>query len=454
MNRSLRVAFFAGTFPRVSETFILRQITGLLDMGHTVEMFADTRPEDGAPVHPEVSRYRLADKTTYMDLPPETVPWEMPVWPITGRTWPPGAERPVHNSVRAARAAPAFLKCLVKHPRLAVSVLRAAEYRYQASSLSVLHRLARLTSLERRFDVLHAHFGPAGNSFRFARQLWHAPLVVSFHGHDFSTLPRKEGAGMYRRLFATADAVTVNSEHTRRSVEGLGCPTAKAHKLPVGLDAQEFPFCERTVGSGAPIRLLSIGRLVEIKGHEHLIRAVAMLRPRHPRLRLDLVGDGPLRPKLERLAGELNTGGCITFHGALAGDEVKRLMSGAHLFALTSVNVDGDAEGQGLVLQEAQACGLPVVATRHGALPEGMLEGESGFIVPERDVDALAARLGWLLEHPETWPALGRSGRAFVEAHYDIHQLNHRLVQIYREAIAGFSSSPVTTPDGSTNHQT
>jgi colanic acid/amylovoran biosynthesis glycosyltransferase len=111
-------------------------------------------------------------------------------------------------------------------------------------------------------------------------------------------------------------------------------------------------------------------------------------------------------------------------------------MDAAHLFVLASVNLEGDAEGQGLVLQEAQACGLPVVATEHGAFPEGLLPGKSGFVVPERDAGALAERLAWLISNPGSWPGLGRQGRGYVESRYDIRMLNTALSALYAEAIA------------------
>src|SRR6266404_3313715 len=155
MSRPLRIAMFVGSFPVVSETFILRQITGLLDLGHALDIYADTRAEVEAPVHPEVGRYRLLERTTFMDMPPETAPWEMPVWPLTGRTWPPGAAAPVHNARRVALAIGKFLRCLVSSPRLAIRVLHRREYGYQAASLSALHRLAKLSVEQKRFDVLH-----------------------------------------------------------------------------------------------------------------------------------------------------------------------------------------------------------------------------------------------------------------------------------------------------------
>ncbi len=113
--------------------------------------------------------------------------------------------------------------------------------------------------------------------------------------------------------------------------------------------------------------------------------------------------------------------------------QVAELYRSSHLFLLPSVTAgDGDMEGQGLVLQEAQAAGLPVVSTRHNGIPEGVRDGETGFLVPERDPAALAERLTYLVEHPEVWPAMGHAGRALVEAEFDIEILNDHLVDIYR----------------------
>src|SRR6266542_76343 len=123
MNQPLRIAMFVGCFPVISETFILRQVTGLFDLGHEVDLYADTRGDLGVAVQPEVAKYRLLERTVFMDLPPETAPWEIPVWPLTGRTWTPGASGSVHNSVRAARAVPHLLHCLAVAPRLTFQAL-------------------------------------------------------------------------------------------------------------------------------------------------------------------------------------------------------------------------------------------------------------------------------------------------------------------------------------------
>jgi colanic acid/amylovoran biosynthesis glycosyltransferase len=438
MNRPLRIALFVGAFPVPSETFILRQITGLLDLGHDVDLYADTRGDMAGGVHPEVERYRLLERTTFMDLPPECAPWELPAWPEEGETWLPGASQPIPNRERLLRAESVKARCRERTPALTEQVLSEAHYGYRARSLSALYRLDRLSALRRGYDVLHAHFGPVGECFRFARQLWKAPLVVSFHGYDFSTVPRREGRDCYARLFGEADVIMVNSDYTRGEVQKLGGPETKLRKLPMGLDPGAFEFKERRVAG--PVRLITVARLVEIKGHEFCLRAVAEARRRHPELRYDIVGDGPQRKKLEALTDELKLRDVVTFHGMQNGAALKPLLGAAHLFVLCSVSIEGDQEGQGLALLEAQACGLPVIATRHGALPEGMVEGKSGWLVPERDGSALAGQIGFALDHAGDWPAMGRVGRRFVGERFDLRALNRQLVSHYEAAIAGFAA--------------
>ncbi|MBN2505254.1 MAG: glycosyltransferase [Verrucomicrobia bacterium] len=432
MSHPLRIALFAGQFPVVSETFILRQLTGLLDLGHAVDLYAETRGDPADAVQPELSTHRLLERTTYMDMPAECAPWELPAWPLAGETWVPGAAEAIPNWRRVADALPALRRCLERAPALTEQALSAAHYGARALSLSALYRLDRLSALPGRYDVLHAHFGPVGESFRFARELWRAPLVVSFHGYDFTRLPRQQGADMYARLFAAADAITVNSEFTRARLLRLGAPAEKLHRLPMGVDLDAFPFAVRARRPGEPVRLLTVARLVEIKGHEVALRAVARLRARRLDVRYEVVGDGPLRRRCERLVEELGLGDIVVLHGARDGPFIRERMAAAHVGLLASVAVEGDAEGQGLFLQEAQACGLPVVATLHGGLPEGLVPGESGFLVAEGDVEALAERLEHLVLHPDCWAAMGRQGRAFVARHYDIHRLNRQLVDLYQ----------------------
>src|SRR5688572_25457200 len=161
MQKKMRIAFFADGFPLISETFILRQITGLIDLGHKVDIYAERMPEEGTPIHPAVKDYRLLDHTTYLEsyMPLATGYWQMPVYPITGETWLPGAEKPIRNIRRALEAIPTFVRCFFASPKLSMSVIDESEYGYQALTLSSLYRMAALNSRSVKYDVLHAHFG-------------------------------------------------------------------------------------------------------------------------------------------------------------------------------------------------------------------------------------------------------------------------------------------------------
>jgi colanic acid/amylovoran biosynthesis glycosyltransferase len=428
----MRVGIFTGSFPVVSETFILRHVTGLIDLGHAVEVFAERRPEAGAPVHRAVMTYGLMERTTYVNpqLPTSSGYWEAPAWPPHGRTWIPGSDRPESNPRRIAAALPSMFRLVRSHPSVALDVLSPAEYGYQARSLSALYRAALLASCAGPCDVAHAHFGTTARAFRFVRKLWSAPFVVSFHGFDATTYPREQGRGVYSRLFQTADAVIANSRFTRARLLQLGCPEPKVQVFPETIDFREIEYHERALVPHEPLRLLSVARLVPIKGLESAIAAVARVRQQLPQVEYTIVGEGPQRPALEALIRSEGLEGRVRLRGAADAAHVQELRSRAHLFLMPSVTIEGDQEAQGLALQEAQAAGLPVIATRHGGLPEGM-SPEAGLLVGEGDPDALSRAILALAARSGEWPMMGRAGREFVRAKYDVRDISTRLVRLY-----------------------
>jgi len=122
----------------------------------------------------------------------------------------------------------------------------------------------------------------------------------------------------------------------------------------------------------------------------------------------------------------------------VTGDEALRLYQEAHVFLLPSVTAaDGDMEGVPVVLMEALATGMPAVASNHSGISEVIIDGQTGFLVPERDVDALAEHVQYVLDNPQLWPGTGRRGRNLVEEQYDISKLNRKLESIYRQLCAG-----------------
>jgi colanic acid/amylovoran biosynthesis glycosyltransferase len=436
MADRLRIAVGTGTFPCLSETFVLQQIVALLDLGHDVQVFAERRPPPQEPVQPEVARRGLDLRTCYLDMPSDAEA-ELPVWPPWGRSWAPGAADPVVNARRLLGAVPELVRAGGTAPRATAQALDPRRGGYRARSLSSLYRLSALCRIRPPVDVVHVHFGPVADNVRFVRRLWSAPLVVSFHGYDFSTWPRQHGADVYAALFREADVITVGSAHAWRRLVDLGAPDHRLRLLPVGLSPAAFPFRARRPEPDGRVRLLSVARLVPKKGIASALHAVALLAPSYPGLRYDVVGDGPEAGALRGLARDLGIADRVTFHGAAVAPEVRRHLDRAHVFVLPSTGAHGDEEGQGLVLQEAQASGLPVVVTDHGPLREGFLPGRSGVLVAPDHPPALAAGIRRLVDTPGSWPEMGRCGRRFVESSYDARVLAGRLVALYREAIAG-----------------
>ena len=359
----MRVAFFLKVFPVTSETFVLNQIIGLINRGHEVDVFSEYRNTTDL-WHPDVDKNQVLKRTTYVEIPSS-------------------------RAIRVIKVASALAMAAL-HGRFRIwSSLERRRFGRRATNLFLASRVA----YRRPYDVVQCHFGPAGIFAQALRDV-HAlrgPLVTMFHGYDISQHVQQHGPGIYKDLFARGDLFTCPSEFVRKRLITVGCPAEKVQKFRLGTDLKRFSFKERTLDSSGVIRLVTVARLTEKKGLEYSIRAVAKLSQRFKRLEYNIIGDGDLRPELTQLIEALGVGSTVHLLGWKTQEEVQVVLDQSHVFVLASVESrNGDIEGLPMVLQEAQAMGLPVVCTRHSGIPEGILDGKSGFLVPERDVDALA----------------------------------------------------------------
>src|SRR4029079_8769023 len=245
------------------------------------------------------------------------------------------------------------------------------------------------------------------NNLLFARDVWQAPLVVTFHGYDYCAVPREKGRHVYDRLFQHADLCTIHSEYGRGRLIELGCPAEKLCRLPVGIDLAQITYRARTLMPGEEVRILTVARLVPIKGISDALEAIAQLDNRGIAVRYDVVGDGPERPNLEQHIRRLDLEHIVKIHGAQDSNTVTRMLDDAHIFLLPSINLDGDQEGTPVSLMEAQAAGLPVVASSTGGIPEVVRDGITGRLFPERNVAVLVEQLIDVIQHSERWPEIG-----------------------------------------------
>ena len=403
----MRIAFIVEAFPKLSETFILNQVTALLDLGHDVEIFP-SRNIDQIKTHPKVAKYGLLDKTFYPSIVPD-------------------------NSMLAK------LKCawlVVKNFSSIEIINRILSLPYPVDAkISFLFRMLPLIGKE-KYDIVHCHFGPLGKVAVQARSLGilSGKLVLSFYGYDASRY--KLDATYYSSIVQQFDGYVTISNYLKEKIIQLGFPEEEINTIPIGVDLNDFNLPEKKCKRYGH-KLLTVARLVEKKGIYYGIMAFSKLHKKNKELEYHIAGDGVLYEKLEELIEELGLEECVFLHGAKDKDEIVQFYREADVFVLPSITAsDGNTEGQGLVLQEAQLMGLPVVATFHNGIPEGIVENETGFLVVERDINVLSEKISILIGDEKLRTEMGKRGRDFVLEKFDNKNLVKELSNYYQDLIA------------------
>ncbi|KZR73744.1 glycosyltransferase [Prochlorococcus marinus] len=287
--------------------------------------------------------------------------------------------------------------------------------------------VAWLLCCQHRPNALIAEFGFHAVRMMEASAWSGIPLVVQFHGSDASARSRLVPLGeRYRRLFAIASGVVAKSEPMRQKLVELGAAPESVVVSPCGADADLFLGADP--GHAPPI-FLSVGRFVAKKGPLLTIQAFAAARDRllsglSAQMRLVMVGDGPLLPAARRLVVDLGLEAQVEFSGFCSSSEVAELMRACRAFLQHSlVAPDGDSEGSPVSVMEAQLSGLPVVSTHHAGIPEVVLEGKTGLLVNEGDVEGMARAIALLVDDPDLAASLGKAARlrassSFTVAHH------------------------------------
>jgi colanic acid/amylovoran biosynthesis glycosyltransferase len=261
-----------------------------------------------------------------------------------------------------------------------------------------------------RPDVVLAEFGDVGVRVMEACARLDIPLVVHFHGYDASRTDVIDSLrDAYRHLFAQAAAVIAVSSPMVQTLVDLGCPRHTLHHIPCGVDCSRFR--DATPATSPPV-FVAVGRLIEKKGPLATIVAFAEVARRVPEARLRLIGDGSLRPACEQLRHQLGLDHAVTLLGVRPPDSVAQELRSARAFVQHSLRaVNGDSEGTPVAVMEAGASGLPIVATRHGGIPDVVVDGETGLLVDEGDAAGMGRAMLALAEDPARAARLGLAGR-------------------------------------------
>jgi len=401
----MRLAFIVDAFPVVSETFVLDQVTGLLDLGNDVTIFTGSVRTG---VEGDTQDKYGPGRRTYCHN-----------------------EKPRRLVLRFLGAFPIILRRVFRFPMVILRALNFFRYGMDALSLGLLYK-ADLFLEKGEFDVIYCQFGTNGNIGAILKELGiKGKLVTMFHGYDIR-LGIREGGGIYSRLFRLSDLILSISDYSYRHLVELGADPERIKYHPVGIDPDEFPFRERE--PRGTLTILTVARLVREKALDNALKALHILVKEHGigNVKYIVAGGGPQEVLLKELAVELGVADRVRFTGSVSRAEVIKLYGEAHLYVLSS-----EQEVLPVTLMEAQASGLPVISTDVGSVREIVNDGMTGFLVPSGDERALAGKIRDLLDDPGAWPGMGRAGREIVRGKYDIKKLNVELNRMFLELAGG-----------------
>ena len=410
------VAVVVKGYPRLSETFIAQEILALERRGLDLVIVSLRRPTDRFthPIHAEI-RSSVHYLPEYLHEAPGRVL----------RAWKRARRLPGYRRARST-----WLADLARD-RTPNRIRRFGQALVLAAELGPV-------------ESIHAHFlhTPASVA-RYAGAMLGIGWSFSAHAKDVWTTPEWEKREKLADARFGVTCTRANLEHLAALAPSPGTVELVYH----GLDFRRFPSCvaERAARDGSdpadPVRILSVGRLVDKKGFDDLLAALAML-PQGLVWRLDVVGSGALDTKLRGQAEALGIGDRVRWHGSLPHDRVAALFADADLFALASrISVGGDRDGLPNVLMEAQLLGAACVATRVSAIPELVEHEVNGLLVLPRDPAALAAALGRAIADPALRARLAEAGRRTVTARFSFEDGIERIA-----AKLGFVSGPASEP--------
>jgi colanic acid/amylovoran/stewartan biosynthesis glycosyltransferase WcaL/AmsK/CpsK len=298
---------------------------------------------------------------------------------------------------------------------------------------------------QRQPILLHSHFGyVALGDFGLHRFLG-VPWLVSFYGADVYQQGRLQlWQEKYVELFARVNLVLALGPKMAAQLENLGCPKEKILVHPVGVDVGVLPSGARVLQSGGALRVLFAGTFREKKGIDYVIQGAAKARRRGVPVSVTLVGEASDKPgdqetkeSVFRQISQLNLDDVVIHRPFLKFSELLKLAMQSHVFVAPSVtSADGDAEGTPFVLQQMMATGMPVIATEHSDIP--YIFGEYKHqLVPERDSDAIAARLEYYAQEPERLISDGMALRDRIRTAFNVFDCAARLSEIYESLNRG-----------------
>ena len=292
-----------------------------------------------------------------------------------------------------------------------------------------------------RVSHLHSHFGNRGYFDLALKQKLKIPQVTTFYGHDVSMLPQEERwRKRFKVLFEQCDLILAEGHYMKKSLLNLGCPDSKVRVQHLGINLEKIPFIPRKLNDHQNAKILIAGTFREKKGITYALEAFAKLTSKYKNIEVTLVGDAgrsqreiDYKKEITTIISTRKIADKVNYLGFLPYPAFIEEAKNNHIFLSPSIHPsDGETEGGAPVaLIEMSAYGMPIVSTFHCDIPEVVVDGESGFLVQEKDTNGLAERLEHLINHPELWESMGKAGRRHIEEEFNIVKQAAKLESIY-----------------------
>ena len=431
----MKLAFFVDQFPVRSQTFVLNQITGFIDLGIDVQIISLFEGDNWQDLHKDHRLYNLESKTTYL-LGHEGV----------------GLKK-LLSRIKL------LLSCTFK-PNIYFNLLNALnikEFGLNAKSLLLAAILGRsqLCNYTKalKFDVIIAHFGFNGITVNQLRKvgILEGKIATIFHGNEISSHKSlKQHHKNYQSLFEQTEMILPISQLWASKLTELGCPSnkIKVHRMGVDLTKFEFKYndCNKILKSTGEINmectpnsilLFTVARFTEKKGIEYALKALAELKSSTGQKRVNfhyrLAGFGDSLESIKQVINELNLNDNVTLLGPLDSQQVQQELRNADVFLQPSVTAkDGDMEGVPVSIMEAMAVGTVVISTFHSGIPELITHKESGLLAKERDSSGLAINIRLVYQNAKLQQLLSENAKKRVEEIANVDKLNKQLVDILK----------------------
>lgn len=305
---------------------------------------------------------------------------------------------------------------------------------FKKKQIGVNNRALAKYLKQNKIDVVLAEYGMVGAMVAEACKMAGVPLVIHFHGADAHHKPTVDKyRELYPAAFKYASAIVAVSNDMVEALKQLGTPGSKIHLNPYGVDSARFPLVDL---SGSAPDFISVGRFVEKKSPQSVVRAFKQVHNRIPQTHLWMVGEGALLDETKQLVAELGLSDSVTLTGVMQAAEIRNLMGKVRCFVQHSVTTpDGDMEGTPNTILEAASSGLAIVSTAHAGIKEAVINNVTGFLVAEHDVDGMAAKMIAIAEDVELAAKMGLAAHSHIEQNYNIDKRIALLDQIIGNSI-------------------